>query len=92
MRSEQTRHRLWLSATGMLVLSLVVAVADRAGALNAFRPALHDALSPGRLVLLAVKPPAANGEATPNEAMAPQTPDEAHQASLASQLAEIQPA
>lgn len=81
MRSEQTRHRLWLSATGMFVLSLVAAVADRAGALNAFRPALHDALSPGRLVLLAVKPPAANGEAKATAETTPETPDEAHQKS-----------
>ncbi|MFN9720757.1 MAG: rod shape-determining protein MreC [Planctomycetota bacterium] len=75
MRAEQIRHRLWLSATGMLVLSLVAAVADRAAVLDAFRPVLHDALSPGRLALLAVKSPVANDEA---EVTAEATPENFH--------------
>ena len=38
----------------MFFLSLLVAVADRAGVLSPVRPMLHDALSPGRLVILAM--------------------------------------
>jgi cell shape-determining protein MreC len=38
----------------MFILSLLVAIADRAGALSTVRPALHDALSPGRLMVLAM--------------------------------------
>jgi cell shape-determining protein MreC len=38
----------------MFLLSLLVAIADRVGVLSPFRPALHDALSPGRLMLLAL--------------------------------------
>jgi len=53
MRVDQIRHRMWLVAAGMFFLSLLVAVADRRGSLSPFRPMLHDALSPGRLMVLA---------------------------------------
>ena len=54
MRTDQNHHRLWLAATGMFILSLLVLIADRAGVITSFRPALHDALSPGRLLVLAM--------------------------------------
>ena len=63
MRADQIRQRMWLGATGMFFLSLVVAVADRTGLLNPFRPMLHDALSPGRLIVVAI---------TAREKMSPQ--------------------
>jgi cell shape-determining protein MreC len=44
---------MWLGAAGLFFLSLLVAIADRRGALSPFRPLLHDALSPGRLMVLA---------------------------------------
>ncbi len=55
MRVDQIRQRLWLGATGIFFLSLLVLAADRTGMLTAFRPALHDALSPGRLMVLAIR-------------------------------------
>jgi len=60
MRVDQVRHRMWLTAAGVFALSLAVTVADRTGTLKTLRPALHDALSPGRMVLLAVS----NGSTT----------------------------
>jgi cell shape-determining protein MreC len=45
---------MWLTATGVFALSLAVTVADRTDTLKAIRPAIHDALSPGRTVLLAI--------------------------------------
>lgn len=54
MRADKIRHRMWLGASGIFLLSLLVSIADRAGILNAFRPTLHDALSPGRLMVLAM--------------------------------------
>ena len=63
MRADQIRQRMWLGATGMFFLSLVVAVADRTGLLNPFRPMIHDALSPGRLIVVAM---------TAREKMSPQ--------------------
>ncbi len=54
MRTDQNHHRMWLAAGGMFVLSMLVLIADRAGMLTSFRPALHDALSPGRLMVLAI--------------------------------------
>jgi hypothetical protein len=61
MRVDQIRQRLWLGATGMFFLSLLVTAADRTGMLAAFRPALHDTLSPGRLMVLAISLRAAVG-------------------------------
>ena len=55
MRVEQVRHQMWYAALGMFVLSLLVAVADRMGCLSSVRPVLHDAFSPGRLVLMAIR-------------------------------------
>jgi cell shape-determining protein MreC len=46
---------MWLGATGVFLLSLLTVIADRAGALNAVRPMLHDMLSPGRLVVLSLQ-------------------------------------
>ena len=54
MRTDQNHHRMWLAAGGMFFLSLLVLIADCAGVLTAFRPALHDAMSPGRLMILAI--------------------------------------
>lgn len=54
MRVDQIRYRMWLGATGVFFLSLLTVVADRAGALSSLRPMLHDALSPGRLMLLSL--------------------------------------
>lgn len=54
MRVDQIRHRMWLAGTGLFVLSLLTAIADRTGVLSPVRPTLHDALSPGRLLLLAM--------------------------------------
>ena len=58
MRVEQVRHHLWIAAVAMFVLSLLVTAADRTGMLSSVRSVLHDALSPGRLVLLAIAPQA----------------------------------
>lgn len=57
MRIDQIRQRMWLGATGIFLLSLLGIIADRTGALNPFRPAVHDLLSPGRLVVLAMSSP-----------------------------------
>lgn len=56
MRVEQVRHQLWLAAVAMFMLSLLVTAADRTGMLSVVRSVLHDALSPGRLALLAITP------------------------------------
>jgi len=45
---------MWIAAVAMFVLSLVVTAADRTEMLGVVRAALHDALSPGRLALLAI--------------------------------------
>ena len=55
MRVDKIRHQMWYAALGMFVLSLLVAVADRMGCLSSVRPVLHDAFSPGRLVLMAIR-------------------------------------
>ncbi len=47
----------------MFFLSLLVTAADRTGMLTAFRPALHDALSPGRLMVLAIQARGLNADA-----------------------------
>ena len=56
MRVEQVRHQLWYAAIAMFVLSLLVTAADRTGMLSGLRSVLHDAFSPGRLVLMAIAP------------------------------------
>mgnify|MGYP003485547001 CR=1 FL=1 len=56
MRVEQSRHRMWFAAVAMFVLSLLVTAADRTGMLSVVRSVLHDALSPGRLALMAIAP------------------------------------
>ena len=56
MRVEQVRHHMWYAAVAMFVLSLLVTAADRSGMLSGVRPVLHDALSPGRLALMAITP------------------------------------
>lgn len=55
---------MWLAASGIFFLSLVVTIADRAGVLSPFRPALHDALSPGRLMVLAMSSGTSPGTST----------------------------
>ena len=57
MRTESNPLRLWLTAAGLAGLSLITAAADHLGMLGAIRPALHDMVSPGRLVLLALTSP-----------------------------------
>jgi len=47
----------------MFFLSLLVTAADRTGMLAAFRPTLHDALSPGRLMVLAIQARGLNSNA-----------------------------
>jgi cell shape-determining protein MreC len=54
MHVDQIRHRMWLAAFAMFVLSLLVTVADRTGMLSGVRSMLHDALSPGRMALMAI--------------------------------------
>jgi cell shape-determining protein MreC len=54
MRVDQIRHRMWFAAVAMFVLSLLVTAADRTGMLSSARSLLHDALSPGRLALMAM--------------------------------------
>ena len=56
MRVEQSRHRMWVAAVAMFVLSLLVTAADRTGMLSVVRSVLHDALSPGRLAVMAIAP------------------------------------
>lgn len=56
MRIEQSRHRMWAAAVAMFVLSLLVTAADRTEMLGVVRAVLHDALSPGRLALMAIAP------------------------------------
>ncbi|MBC7966778.1 MAG: hypothetical protein H7Z17_12745 [Fuerstia sp.] len=56
MRVEHVRHHMWIAAVAMFVLSLIVTAADRTGMLRSVRSVLHDALSPGRLVLMAFSP------------------------------------
>ena len=56
MRVEHSRHRMWVAAVAMFVLSLLVTAADRTEILSAVRAVLHDALSPGRLALMAIAP------------------------------------
>ncbi len=63
MRVDCNRHPMWFAALGMFVLSLLVAVADRTGYLSGMRPMLHDAFSPGRLVVLAMTPEPAQSAA-----------------------------
>jgi cell shape-determining protein MreC len=57
MRVEHVRHHMWIAAVAMFVLSLIVTAADRTGMLSSVRSMLHDALSPGRLVMMAMSPP-----------------------------------
>jgi len=47
---------MWYAAVAMFVFSLLVTAADRTGMLSGLRSMLHDALSPGRLVLMAIAP------------------------------------
>ena len=54
MRVDQTRHRMWLAAFAMFVLSLLITAADRTGMLCGVRLVLHDALRPERLALMPI--------------------------------------
>ena len=56
MRVEESRHGMWFAAIAMFVLSLLVTAADRTEMLSVVRSVLHDALSPGRLMLMAITP------------------------------------
>ncbi len=74
MRVDYNRHEMWFAALGMFVLSLLVAIADRTGYLSSVRPVLHDAFSPGRLVVMAVTSrspisPAADSEVSSTSAV-----------------------
>ncbi len=55
MQRTSQKH-IWLSVGVILILTLVAVVADRTGALTPVRMTLHNLLSPGRLVILAVAP------------------------------------
>lgn len=54
MRVEHVRHHMRIAAVAMFFLSLLVTAADRTGMLRSVRSVLHDALSPGRLVMMAM--------------------------------------
>lgn len=54
VRKETRRLRVWLAACLTSIMACVALVADRSGLLNSTRPVLHDILSPGRLIVLAV--------------------------------------
>lgn len=76
MRHEHTQPRMWFTAAAMLVLSSLVTVADRMEMLSGTRSALHDAFSPGRLALIAMKSDSddtkkANGAVTPADVDSP---------------------
>jgi len=68
MRVDYNRHQMWFAALGMFVLSLLVAIADRTGYLSGMRPMLHDAFSPGRLVVMAMTPEPAQSAAVASAA------------------------
>lgn len=70
MRADPTRYRMWFAAVAMFVISLAVMAADRGGMLSEFRSVLHDALSPGRLTLLALSRPHGDAEKNENPALA----------------------
>ncbi len=55
MQRTSKKH-IWLSAGVILMLTLVAVVADRTGTLTPVRMTLHNLLSPGRLMILAVAP------------------------------------
>jgi len=55
MQSTSPKH-IRLSASVILVLTLAAVVADRTGTLTTLRMTLHNLLSPGRLMVLAVSP------------------------------------
>ncbi len=55
MQRTSPKH-VWLSALAMLMLTFVAVVADRTGTLTPVRIVLHNLLSPGRLIILAVAP------------------------------------
>ena len=54
MQNDRHSKNLWLTAGSMVVLTLVTFAAQRSGALTGVRTNLHDALSPGRLMMLAM--------------------------------------
>lgn len=47
-------RRLWFSCAAVMVLTVITIVADRAQQLTPLRTAVHDVLSPGRLILLSI--------------------------------------
>lgn len=54
MHHDHRRIRIWLTAGSMTALALVAMTANEIGSLGNLRTGLHDLLSPGRLVLLAI--------------------------------------
>ncbi len=54
MRKESRHLRMWITACLMSLLAAVTLVADRTGLLTSARPIVHDILSPGRMILLAM--------------------------------------
>ncbi|MBL8811359.1 MAG: hypothetical protein JNM43_14400 [Planctomycetaceae bacterium] len=54
LRSESRPLRMWITACLMSLLAGAALVADRTGLLTSARPIVHDILSPGRMVLLAI--------------------------------------
>ncbi len=65
MRRASRKH-IWLSASAILILTLVATVADRTGTLTPVRMALHNLLSPGRLMILAIAPADNRSSGSPN--------------------------
>lgn len=73
MTGQQNTQRLWLAFAGVLVITIVTVAADRMQLLSGVRIVLHDGLSPGRLLVAAVSPPAGSQEppATDGQRLAP---------------------
>ena len=57
MAAHTSRTRQQFAAGAIVVLTIIAALAERAGLLSDIRPALLDAFSPGRMALLAMSSP-----------------------------------
>lgn len=67
MANHTENRNLWLSTGIILVLTIVVWLAEKKGSLTSTRLALHNALNPGRLAVLAISTQDAfPGRTTPN--------------------------
>lgn len=62
MYQSHSNRNIWLSTATVLLVATVVFVADSQDKLTSVRMSLHNALSPGRLVLMSVAAPSTNAE------------------------------